>query len=802
MPIADFIPARTHVSDNVVRLRGDGSYLATWRVDGIPFETADVGEIFARKNGLHNLMRGLSGGQFSLVSHKIRRRVSARLSTDYENANCRGFAERYYEKLTGGKQMATELYLSLIYKPERESVKSIFKRVKLADVEEVRERQRAELDTLEDAAKQVEQSLHRYDAARLGCYSKGEIKYSEILALLGYLVNGVWEEFPLARCDIAEYLPVSRLHFGDTNGMVEIWHPRQRKFAGLLDFKDYPRWSEPGMLNAVLYGDYEYIETQSFALMHKRDGMKELNRIAGQLRATEDVAEDEIKAIEDSIRDLQGGQIEWGSYHYSLAVFGESLEAVASNIAHARQSLEDGPGFKMAMIDAIPDAAWFAQQPGNWDLRPREASISSRNFVNLCPLHNFDPGKRTGNPWGEALALFATPSGQPYFMNFHTSPEDLDSTDEKHPGNTFICGATGVGKTALQMALVAFAHKYQGLRAVCFDKDRGMEIGIRWMGGKYFALKRGVPTGFNPFQRDPTESNIQFAERCVGLLVRPQMNNPPPLSAREEEYISRAVRTVMNEKFSRHNRCLSAIAQNLPATGDNSLKDRLRKWLRGQPLGWVFDNPEDLTDFSGATLFGYDYTEFLDDAEVRTPIMAYLLELTQSMIDGRPFIYIMEEFWKPLMDNYFRDFAKNKQKTIRKENGLGVFVTQSPSDVLTSEIGKTMVEQSVTQIYLPNPRADRDDYVNGFKVTEAEFQIIKEFDEMSRMMLIKQGHRSAIVQFNLAGMSDILNIFSGSIDNVAMLDSIREEVGDDPAVWGPVLHQRIAERRANQRRSA
>jgi type IV secretion system protein VirB4 len=188
--------------------------------------------------------------------------------------------------------------------------------------------------------------------------------------------------------------------------------------------------------------------------------------------------------------------------------------------------------------------------------------------------------------------------------------------------------------------------------------------------------------------------------------------------------------------------------------------------------------------------------KFLDDPEVRTPLMAYLLHITERLIDGRPFIYFMEEFWKPLMDDTFSDFALNKQKTIRKQSGLGVFVTQSPSDVLQHRIGKTMVEQSVTQIFLPNPRADHDDYVNGFKVTESEFRIIQNLGETSRMFLVKQGHRSAIVRFDLSGMTDILNVVSGSADNVELLDQLRADVGDDPAAWLPLFHARIAARRS------
>jgi type IV secretion system protein VirB4 len=251
----------------------------------------------------------------------------------------------------------------------------------------------------------------------------------------------------------------------------------------------------------------------------------------------------------------------------------------------------------------------------------------------------------------------------------------------------------------------------------------------------------------------------------------------------------------MSEHVSFEIRCLSAVAQNLQVTGDNSLRARLRKWVGDGPLAWAFDNPRDTQNFEGSNLFGYDYTEFLDDPEVRTPIMAYLLHITETLIDGRPFIYFMDEFWKPLQDEIFSDFALNKQKTIRKQSGLGVFMTQSPSDVLVHRIGKTMVEQSVTQVFLPNPKADHDDYVNGFKVTEAEFRIIKALPESSRKFLVKQGHRAAVVGFDLGGMNDILNVISGTTDNIELLDVIRSQVGDDPQRWLPEFYKRTNARR-------
>jgi type IV secretion system protein VirB4 len=258
--------------------------------------------------------------------------------------------------------------------------------------------------------------------------------------------------------------------------------------------------------------------------------------------------------------------------------------------------------------------------------------------------------------------------------------------------------------------------------------------------------------------------------------------------------ISRAVREVA--RMERGLRRLSMVRQLLPNVGENSLHARLAKWCVGGRLGWVLDNPADRIDLTQGHLFAFDDTELLDDPEVSTPVTMYLLYLTESLIDGRRFIYVMTEFWKRLDDEVFTDFAKNKQKTIRKQNGLGIFDTQSPADVLNSDIARALVEQTATFLFLPNPRADHEDYVHGFKLTEAEFNIVRNLGENSRLFLIKQGQRSAIGRLDLSGLGDVLDVLSGTTDNVELLDEIRAEVGDSPERWLPVFHARLAQRRA------
>jgi type IV secretion system protein VirB4 len=793
VPLADFIPYSTHLTDHVIKTR-EGDYLRIWRIAGIAFEAADPADILVRHEGFNQLVRGLPGGHVALWSHRLRRRVSDHFATPYGDRFCQELATRYYASFAGYRMMANELYLTLVYRPNRTRLGRIFSQAARRTLDDIRRDQHHALKAMAELAAQVESSLRPYDPVALGVYTK-QIQYtrrpcrfSSSLEFLGYLVNAVWEPVPVPAGRIREALPTSRLFFGAEK--VEIRMPAATRYAALIDLKDYPEETEPGMLNGLLYGDFEYIETQSFAILDRPSAKEALERQRNQLIAGEDVAVSQVASMDQALNDLINGDFVLGEYHYSLAVLGDAGEEVAKHVAKARTQLAD-VGFQTALIDLVSDAAWFAQLPGNWGYRPREAKLTSRNFCGLGSLHNFATGKRDGNPWGEAITIVKTPSGQPLYLNFHATPEKKDSADEKALANTQIIGQAGAGKTVLELFLLAMAMKY-GVTAVLYDKDRGTEIAIRAMGGVYTVFRRGEPTGLNPFQIEPSETVLDFWERLVRKLV----DSGSPLSSKDEMDVSRAVREVA--RMARPLRRLSMVRQLLPNVGENSLYARLAKWCAGGRLGWVLDNPTDRLDFTRARLFGFDDTELLDDAEVSTPVTMYLLHLTESLIDGRRFVYVMTEFWKRLGDPVFTDFANNKQKTIRKQNGLGIFDTQSPADVLRSGIARALIEQTATFFFLPNPRADYDDYVHGFKLTEAEFNIVRTLGENSRLFLVKQGHRSAIGRLDLAGLGDVLDVLSGTTDNVELLDRIRARVGDAPEDWLPVFHEELAKRRVKE----
>jgi type IV secretion system protein VirB4 len=204
----------------------------------------------------------------------------------------------------------------------------------------------------------------------------------------------------------------------------------------------------------------------------------------------------------------------------------------------------------------------------------------------------------------------------------------------------------------------------------------------------------------------------------------------------------------------------------------------------------VFDNAEDrlALGFTRGSVVGFDVTDFLDHELLRAPITLYLFFCIRSLLDGGRFVCWADEFSRLLSDPSFEQFAKEGLKVWRKLNGVFCAATQSPSDALESAISRTIIEQTVTKVFFPNPDANAEEYIQGFALTEREFKLIKEHLEPgSRKFLIKQGHCSVVCELDLKGFDADLAVISARAEEIERLHNIEREVGRDPVQWLPLF---------------
>jgi type IV secretion system protein VirB4 len=766
-PIATHITLSSHVSPTVVKTTG-GDYLLVWRLDGLPFVGREEWEIEHRHNSFNRMLQTLRAPDYPNLAfwvHDVRRRRPIRDASKFGQDFNQTLSDEYFAALSGQKLMQNELYLTMIYRPIVEGKRWV---AKSTSTERLEQEQAQAVSTILELAGNVEAVLKDYAPYRLGLYeAPNGVVFSEILEHYAYILNRTDEPVPALKAPIYDYLPVSRQRFSAKTGDFVLTTPSgTNHFGAILNLKEYTEGTFPGILNGLKYLDFEYVITHSFSPMGRQNALSALERTKGMMISSGDKAVSQIIELDHAMDQLASGNFVLGEYHFTIAVYASSQEQLSQQLAATRAELSNA-GFVTVKEDLAVTAAFYAQFPGNWKYRTRLANVSSLNFLGLAPLHNFATGKKDNNPWGPCVTTLQTTNGQPYFFNFHATHPAENSFGEKAIANTMVIGKSGTGKTALINFLLSQVQKMDPSPTIFFfDKDRGAEIFVRACGGNYLALENGKPTGFNPFHCERTEENIHFLVDLVKVLAGKSV-----YSSREEEEIYRAVENMLDTPM--HLRNMTNFQKSLPNMGDDGIFIRMRKWTAGNSLGWVFDNPHDTVDLTKANIIGFDYTDIIDNPEVRAPVINYLLHRLEALIDGRRLIYVMDEFWK-ILDGKggLKEFAKNKQKTIRKQNGMGIFATQSPEDALASDIAAALIEQTATMILLPNPNASREDYVDGLKLTEAEYQVVVSLDERSRCFLVKQGHASAVCQLNLRGLDDALAVISASTDNIEIMHEV------------------------------
>jgi type IV secretion system protein VirB4 len=785
------VPFLAHVSEHIVSTRA-GDFIQVFRLGGLGFETADDAQMNTWHERLNVLWRNLASPHVALWTHVIRRRE--RIAGE---AQGQGFAELlnagYRRRLSGERLMLNELHLTVLFRPVVGAAPGLLARLLARSGSTDTTDAGEAIDACDKLAHTIGASLRDCDPERLGLYSVGRRPHSRVLEFLALLLDGESQPMPLPRAPLSEVLGTARCLIGTE--VIEYRQAAGTRVAAVLGVKEYPTPTIVGMYDRLLSAPFPFVLTQSFAFLSKPAAQGLLQRQYNRMVNAGDFSVTQAQELKVALDALTSSEFVMGDHHLTLQVFADApedgtqavlrqrLRTLNDNVSLARSLLADS-GMVVAREDLGLEGAYWAQLPGHFAMRPRKAPITSRNFCAMAPFHNHPVGRAKGNHWGDALALFVSSAGSPYHFSLHASdPKDPDGGSRKDTGHTLICGPTGSGKTVLIGFLLTMLVR-QGATQVVFDKDHGLEILVRALGGRYLPLRNGLETGCNPLQLPSDPDNEAFLKSWLRVLARPASGRA--LSAREEADLDQALSGTLALHASA--RRLSRLIEFLDPTDPEGIHARVARWCRstGGDLAWVFDNPQDCITplLMGCPIVGFDVTDFLDHEGIRGPLTLYLFHLVRRMLDGRRMVCWMDEFWRLLSDRAFEGFATDGPRTWRKLNGAMCLATQSVGDVLAASISRTLIEQTPTKIFFPNPEASRTEYVEGLGLSEREFRLIKEqLTVGSRQFLVRQGNHSVVCQLDLKGLEGELAVISGRAQSVDRLHALMGELGPAPEQW-------------------
>jgi type IV secretion system protein VirB4 len=773
-PAGAHLPYARHVDPVTLQTR-DGYLMQTIRLGGLLFETADSEELNYRAELRDAMLRAIGSSRYALYHHLVRRKIDPALDAEWPDDFSERLDDRWREKL-GRKQLyVNELFLTIVRRPPQHR-KGLADRIRGFFERTGREKAAilaGEKHALDSAREALVAALGQYDPRVLSTYDGPDGERSEPLEFLSYLFNAEMRPALTPHGDIGHHIPARRVSFGLDAVELAPAGPLPRRFQALVSIKDWPGRTMPGMFDELHRLPFEMTVSQSFAFVERAQALSRMNLALRRMQSVEDEAvslREELALAKD---EVAAGRAGFGEHHTTIAIHAEDLAVLDTQVAETIALLAD-LGITAVREDMALEPTFWAQFPGNFRYITRRGLVSTTNFAGFASLHNFPVGRERGNHWGDAVTLFETTAAGPYFFNFH----------QKDLGNFTVIGPSGSGKTVVLNFLLAQARKYRP-RTIFFDKDRGAELFIRAIGGSYDRLRPGEPSGLNPLQLEDTPTNRAFLMDWLQLLAG-------GVDAAEQDQLRDAIETSFAQPVER--RRLRYLVELLrggdrPRAGD--LYARMKPWWGEGERAWLFDNERDQTDLARETV-GFDMTAILDDPALRTPAMLYFFHRVEQRLDGTPAVIVVDEGWKALDDEVFVRRIKDWEKTIRKRNGIVGFATQSAQDALESQIASAIIEQAATQIFMINPKARAEDYINGFGLSRHEFELVRTLPDTSHCFLIRHGNDSVVARLDLSGERELLTILSGRESTVRLFDELVKKTGTDPANWMRPLIEKAA----------
>jgi len=773
---AHFIPYKCHYNSNTL-LTEKEELMRIIKIKGFAFETADDIDIDLKKNARNNLLKGMAAGGFSLYFHTIRRKEKGFPDGEMPDNFSRRVNEEWSRKHSSDKSFVNEHYLTIIRGADKSGVavlEHMAKKIQHKTDKTAWENYIREMyDELEEMTERILNGYSNYGAQLLDLEETDDGVNSELLEFLSRIVNcGYSQPMNIPLNKVSHHLPISRLYFGGKS--IEAHNPTAVKHAGIVSIKEYRPSTHAGVFDGFMQMPCELIISQSFSFINRMVAISSMQLQQRRLVQSEDVAVSQIQEIDEALDSAMSGEFAFGLHHLTIMCIEDTQKSLESMLSLSVVELSNS-GITGVRERINLEPAFWAQLPGNSDYMARRSVVNTLNIASFASFHNYPSGKRKGNHWGDAVTVLNTVSGTPYFFSFHV----------RDVGHSMIIGPTGSGKTVLLNFLCAQAQKFKP-RLFFFDKDRGAEIFVRAIRGKYVTPDASRVSGFNPFQLADTNENRSFLVELLKSLVS---TSSAALPAHEVERINEAV--AGNYKLPPHQRRLRNIAPFMGLGGPGTLAGRLSMWHTNGSHNKLFDNEEDQIDFSSARVFGIEMGRILQDKVSIGPVLLYLFHRIQSSLDGSPTMIVLDEAWALIDNPVFAPKIKDWLKVLRKLNTFVVFATQSVEDAAKSQISDTLIQQTSTQIFLPNLKATTI-YRDIFMLSEREFNLVKTTDPSTRFFLVKQDNDGVIARIDLSGMEEVIRVLSGRAETVIMMDDIIAQVGSDPDDWLPPYLEKSA----------
>lgn len=687
------------LEDGIV-LNKDGSFLRTIEYRGYDNPDNDIGEY------LNELFMSFSTG-WAIFEESSKRYIAGYPVSSFSNPVALLIdTERraYYEE--NGNRFLTKFYLTLLYRPPKDI------RQKMGHII-LRDKRNLEKKGWNDAINHFVEQTNRFYARFASAVS-----YSRVLtgsAALTYLHSTV------STRNVTLKMPPSTMFL---DGLL-VDQPLLGGFAPILGdshlrvitLRYFPKNGVENLLYEVENLPYQMRIVRRFIALSKHEavnifrsyvrhwfqgrksaGQVVTESIQGESGETNKAAYVRAEDANEVISETEQNVVAQGYMTVSIVLWDKNIDAVEVSVNKVIEVIGNN-GFTAIYEKLNAKDAFLGTLPGHCYQNARKPVMNTMNFSHLISTTATWHGHETNSHLkGPALMLASTDGVHDFFVTLHQGEN----------GNVKFAGPIRGGKTTLVNFSLCQFMRYEDAHVIQIDKGNGGLVTCYAMGGTHYNLSLDGGVRLQPLSGINTLSEQAWAKEWITNILERQN------VVITTEIISEIFDTL--KQLGEMKKSSRTITNFVKLVQHDEIRAALRPYTSGNVYGNLFDGNSD--EIVQSKWLCFELEDIYDKQDIVEDALRFIFHRLYGLFNkpnGPPVVFSLDEGWRFIDKDMFRDLFQDTLKSQSKKNVSVWFTTQSNVDTTIDPVfHKNLHEQSATKIYLPNKNALSDDVYEDY----------------------------------------------------------------------------------------
>lgn len=706
-PVSDFIPFYSHYDPNTV-LTKNGELMQFIKIatnkKGLNYESGNdpqhiVREVIRKAIGTH-----IKTDDYSFWMHTIRKRHSIRYRGKYQEPLGSLVHERWQQINQWKYQYYNEIYITVVHHGQSASLKDTdnLKDLILPHTNRSFRNKYLEvsLKRLHKAVNAIVETIDEtFEARRLTVVERvpelDDMKinqplfYSEPMEFLGMVLNLRDEQMLLPMMDLSEALVSTRHTFG-FNAMETKSENGRRRFASILSLKQY-REVPADTIDRLLQAPMEFIVTQAFHFLPHESALKQYREQRNIFEISEDFYCIEASGIADMIESHTNKPTDFGHHQTTIMVMSDELKHLDGEVVKVQNAFAE-LGLITIREDVKLEECFWSQLPANFEFIRRRDPLNTSRIAGFARLNRYPQGTYVDNHWGDAVTIFPTMVGSPYFFNFH----------HQDNGHSLILDFNSFSDQFCHILTNFFMCQLRKFnpRMFIFDRNRSTDLLTEKLEGHYHYFpmldtdQDEAQMRLNPFQMEDSPRNRNFILAWLRMMISPSVALPDE----QKDMLRDAIDQVYEEPKGK--RTLETLIDFI-GERNADLAKAFEKWHGRGEYASLFAGSEESFDLTHS-INAFDMDPIVKNSDTVLPVFSYLLHRIITNIDGRPSVIVLHDAFDLIENDFVTSRLESLMDMLQENNAMVIFTTSDPMAAIEKSTYQMVFNKCATHMYLPD----------------------------------------------------------------------------------------------------